>query len=122
VHIEVDILGEPVGKQDQYIAAYGGLSCFDINADGRVRVSPLPLSVDILRDLDEHLLLFFTGYSRRAGEILHDQHKRSAEGDDAMLSRLAETESIGRRIGAALEQGDTTAFGNLMHEHWLTKA
>ena len=121
MHIEVDILGEPVGKQDQYIAAYGGLSCFDINADGRVRVSPLPLSVDILRDLDEHLLLFFTGYSRRAGEILHDQHKRSAEGDDAMLSRLAETESIGRRIGAALEQGDTTAFGNLMHEHWLTK-
>src|SRR5262245_21336629 len=120
-HIEIDILGEPVGKQDQYIAAHGGLSCFEIARDGRVRVSPLPISVDTLRDLEENLLLFFTGYSRRAGQILQQQQTRSEEGDDAMLRRLAETEAIGRRIGAALEQGDTTAFGNLMHEHWLTK-
>jgi D-glycero-alpha-D-manno-heptose-7-phosphate kinase len=83
-------------------------------------VSPLPLSVDILRDLEEHLLCS-SRLLRPAGQILHDQQKRSEEGDDAMLGRLAETESIGRRIGAALEQGDTTAFGNLMHEHWLTK-
>jgi len=120
-HIEIDILSEPVGKQDQYIAAFGGLSCFDIDSDGKVRVSPLPISVDTLRDLEEHLLLFFTGYSRRAGEVLSDQHKRSVEGDEAMLARLAETEAIGRRIGAALEAGDTTAYGALMHEHWLAK-
>jgi D-glycero-alpha-D-manno-heptose-7-phosphate kinase len=120
-HIEIDILREPVGKQDQYIAAYGGLSCFDIDPDGKVRVSPVAISTDTLRDLEEHLLLFFTGYSRRAGEVLSDQHKRSKEGDEAMLSRLADTEAIGRRIGAALEEGDTTAYGNLMHEHWLAK-
>jgi len=120
-HIEIDILSEPVGKQDQYIAAFGGLSCFDIDSDGKVRVSPLPISVDTLRDLEEHLLLFFTGYSRRAGEVLSDQHKRSVDGDEAMLARLAETEAIGRRIGAALEAGDTTAYGALMHEHWLAK-
>jgi D-glycero-alpha-D-manno-heptose-7-phosphate kinase len=120
-HIEIDILHEPVGKQDQYIAAYGGLSCFEIDPDGKVRVSPVAISTDTLRDLEEHLLLFFTGYSRRAGEVLSDQHKRSQEGDEAMLSRLAETEAIGRRIGAALEEGDTTAYGNLMHEHWLAK-
>jgi D-glycero-alpha-D-manno-heptose-7-phosphate kinase len=120
-HIEIDILSEPVGKQDQYIAAFGGLSCFDIASDGRVRVSPLPITTDTLRDLEEHLLLFFTGYSRRAGEVLSDQHKRSEEGDEAMLARLAETEAIGRRIGAALEAGDTTAYGALMHEHWLAK-
>jgi D-glycero-alpha-D-manno-heptose-7-phosphate kinase len=120
-HIEIDILSEPVGKQDQYIAAYGGLSCFEIDPDGRVRVSPVAISTDTLRDLEEHLLLFFTGYSRRAGEVLSDQHKRSQEGDEAMLSRLAETEAIGRRIGAALEDGDTDAYGTLMHEHWLAK-
>ena len=120
-HIEIDILREPVGKQDQYIAAYGGLSCFEIDPDGRVRVSPVAISTDTLRDLEEHLLLFFTGYSRRAGEVLSDQHKRSTEGDEAMLSRLAETEAIGRRIGAALEVGDTAAYGTLMHEHWLAK-
>lgn len=120
-HIEIDVLNEPVGKQDQYIAAYGGLSCFEIDPDGRVRVSPVAISTDTLRDLEEHLLLFFTGYSRRAGEVLSDQHKRSQEGDDAMLSRLAETEAIGRRIGDALEQGDTAAYGSLMHEHWLAK-
>jgi D-glycero-alpha-D-manno-heptose-7-phosphate kinase len=120
-HIEIDLLHEPVGKQDQYIAAYGGLSCFRIEPDGKVRVSPLGIATDTLRDLEEHLLLFFTGYSRRAGEVLSDQHRRSIEGDEAMLSRLAETESIGRRIGQALEEGDTTAYGNLMHEHWVAK-
>ena len=120
-HIEIDLLSEPVGKQDQYIAAFGGLSCFEIASDGRVRVSPLPITTDTLRDLEEHLLLFFTGYSRRAGEVLSDQHRRSEGGDEAMLGRLAETEAIGRRIGAALEAGDTTAYGALMHEHWLAK-
>jgi D-glycero-alpha-D-manno-heptose-7-phosphate kinase len=120
-HIEIDVLSEPVGKQDQYIAAFGGLSCFDIASDGRVRVSPLAITTDTLRDLEEHLLLFFTGYSRRASEVLNDQHKRSEKGDEAMLARLAETEAIGRRIGAALESGDTTSYGALMHEHWMAK-
>jgi D-glycero-alpha-D-manno-heptose-7-phosphate kinase len=120
-HIEIDILNEPVGKQDQYIAAYGGLSCFEIDVDGRVRVSPLPISNDTLHDLEEHLLLFFTGYSRRAGEVLVEQNKRSNRGDQRMLARLAETEAIGRQIGAALEVGDTAEYGALMHEHWLAK-
>jgi D-glycero-alpha-D-manno-heptose-7-phosphate kinase len=120
-HIEIDVLKEPVGKQDQYIAAFGGLSCFDIDVDGQVRLSPLAVSTDTLRDLEEHLLLFFTGYSRRAGEVLSHQDTRSTEGDEAMLSRLAETEAIGRRIGDALQEGDTASYGALMHEHWLAK-
>jgi len=120
-HIEIDLLGEPVGKQDQYIAAFGGLSRFEIATDGTIEASTLGVSTETLRDLEEHLLLFFTGYSRRAGEVLSDQKKRSVEGDDAMLSRLAETEAIGRRIGDALEQGDTETYGSLMHEHWLAK-
>jgi D-glycero-alpha-D-manno-heptose-7-phosphate kinase len=120
-HIEIDVLKEPVGKQDQYIAAFGGLSCFEIDVDGRVRVSPLAITNDTLRDLEENLLLFFTGYSHKAGEVLSEQDKRSSAGDGAMLAKLAETEAIGRRIGAALEVGDTEGYGALMHEHWLSK-
>jgi D-glycero-alpha-D-manno-heptose-7-phosphate kinase len=120
-HIEMDILSEPVGKQDQYIAAYGGISCFEIDVDGRVRVSPLAISNDTLRDLEENLLLFFTGYSHKAGEVLAEQDTRSSAGDEQMLARLAETEAIGRRIGAALEVGYTEEYGALMHAHWTTK-
>ena len=120
-HIEIDVLGEPVGKQDQYIAAFGGLSRFEISPDGTIAASTLGVSDDTLRDLEEHLLLFFTGYSRRAGEVLADQKKRSVEGDEQMLARLAETEAIGRHIGDALERGDTETYGALMHEHWLAK-
>lgn len=120
-HIEMDILNEPVGKQDQYIAAYGGISCFEIDVDGRVRVSPLPISNDTLRDLEENLLLFFTGYSHEAGKVLAEQDERSSAGDEQMLAGLAETEAIGRRIGAALEVGDTEEYGALMHAHWMAK-
>jgi D-glycero-alpha-D-manno-heptose-7-phosphate kinase len=120
-HIEIEVLQEPVGKQDQYIAAHGGLSRFEIDADGRVRVSPLAITNDTLRDLEENLLLFFTGYSHKAGEVLADQDKRSSAGDETMLAQLAETEAIGRRIGAALEVGDTEEYAALMHEHWLAK-
>jgi D-glycero-alpha-D-manno-heptose-7-phosphate kinase len=120
-HVEIDVLGEPVGKQDPYIAAHGGLTCFELDVDGRVEVSPLAVSTATLRDLEEHLLLFFTGYSRRAGEVLSDQDRRTAEGDAAMLARLAETEALGRRIGAALEVGDTADYAALMHQHWLAK-
>jgi D-glycero-alpha-D-manno-heptose-7-phosphate kinase len=120
-HIEIDVLGEPVGKQDQYIAAFGGLSRFEISPDGTVDATTLGVSDATLRDLEEHLLLFFTGYSRRAGEVLSDQKQRSIEGDDTMLRRLAETEAIGRRIGEALEAGETETYGSLMHEHWLAK-
>jgi D-glycero-alpha-D-manno-heptose-7-phosphate kinase len=120
-HIEMDILKEPVGKQDQYITAYGGISCFEFDVDGRVRVSPLTISNDTLRDLEENLLLFFTGYSHKAGEVLAEQDRRSSAGDEAMLAGLAETEAIGRCIGSALEVGDTQEFGALMHGHWLAK-
>ena len=72
-HIEIDLLGEPIGKQDQYIAAYGGISCFNFNPDDTVTARPLALSMPTLFDLEDHLLLFFTGYSRSAGSILSDQ-------------------------------------------------
>lgn len=119
--IEIDRLAQPVGKQDQYIAAFGGLTCFDFDRDGSVRVSPLQLSNDTLHDLEEHLTMFFTGYSRDATSVLEDQQKRSQAGDEAMLQNLHQVKASGHEITKALERGDTIRFAELMHEHWVAK-
>jgi len=119
--IEIETLRQAVGKQDQYIAAYGGLACFEFLQDGEVRVSPLNISNSTLYDLEEHLLMFFTGYSRNASVVLDDQKIRSEMGDPAMLDNLHFIKQLGQCIKLALEQGDTPRFGELMHEHWLHK-
>jgi len=120
-HIEIEVLGEPVGKQDQYIAAFGGLTCFEFHGDDRVSVSPLAISQETLHELEEHLLLFFTGYSRSAGSILSDQRDRSQSGDAEMIENLEETKALGRRIRTALEDGEPEAFGRMLDEHWQRK-
>lgn len=120
-HIEIDVLGNAVGKQDQYIAAFGGLTCFQFNADESVEVSPLAVSSSTMHALEEHLLLFFTGYSRSASDILHDQKKRSEAEDDSMLESLRHADALGRRIKTALENDDLDLFADLMHEHWEYK-
>lgn len=120
-HIEIDRLGEPVGKQDQYIAAYGGITCFTFNKDNSVEAKPLPISMDTQFDLEDNLLLFFTGFSRSAGSILKDQNTRTKQSDDEMLKNLHYVKELGLRSQTALEKGDTTLFGELMHEHWEHK-
>ena len=119
--IEINRLKEPVGKQDQYIAAYGGITCFEIEKQGRVVASPLPLSADTIHDLEDRLLLFFTGYSRSASAILADQKTRSTGNDKAMLANLQSIVEIGRESRMVLERGDTRAFAELMHTHWMRK-
>jgi D-glycero-alpha-D-manno-heptose-7-phosphate kinase len=120
-HIEIDHLGRAVGKQDQYIAAFGGLTRFEFCSDGEVRVSPLRISNETLHDLEERLLLFFTGYARTADSMLQDQKGRSEQGERAMLDNLHMIADIGRRVGEALEHGDSRQFGHLMQEHWEYK-
>jgi D-glycero-alpha-D-manno-heptose-7-phosphate kinase len=119
--IEIERLKEPVGKQDQYIAAYGGLTCFTFCRDGRVEAEPLKLSMDTMFNLEDNLLLFFTGFSRNAGSILADQDRRTVEHDRDMLRNLHDVKELGRRSREALEKGDTMSFGKLMHEHWEQK-
>lgn len=119
--IEINRLGEPIGKQDQYIAAYGGITCFTFHKDGKVSAVPLAISMDTLFDLEDNLLLFFTGFSRSAGSILKDQKTRSQAADPAMLSNLHYVKEIGHRSKEALEKGCPADFGALMHEHWENK-
>jgi len=119
--IEMDILNEPIGKQDQYIAAYGGITCFEFNKDGTVNAYPLPVNMDTLFNLEDNLMLFFTGYARSASAILKDQDTRSKEMDEEMLANLHYTKELGLRSKDALIRGDTSEFGALMHEHWEHK-
>jgi D-glycero-alpha-D-manno-heptose-7-phosphate kinase len=120
-HLEIDLLDRAAGKQDQYIASFGGITCFEIGPDGKVAVSRLEIDPDTTHDLEEHLLMFFTGYSRRAEELLDDQRRRTEAGDESMIDALRAVEEVGRQIRTALEAGDTAAFGQMMHEHWLRK-
>jgi D-glycero-alpha-D-manno-heptose-7-phosphate kinase len=120
-HIEMNLLKEPVGKQDQYIAAYGGITCFDIDKGGQVSVSPLALTNRALHDLEDHLVLFFTGYSRSASSLLADQNTKSQAGDDEMIKNLQFVVELGHQIKKALLAGDNRKFAELMHEHWLHK-
>jgi D-glycero-alpha-D-manno-heptose-7-phosphate kinase len=120
-HIEIDRLLEPIGKQDQYIAAYGGITCFTFNKDDSVTATPLKISMDTLFDLEDNILLFFTGYSRSASGILKDQKLRTQNSDDEMLKNLHFVKALGYRSKDALEAGETVKFGELMHEHWEHK-
>jgi D-glycero-alpha-D-manno-heptose-7-phosphate kinase len=119
--IEMNKLGEPVGKQDQYIAAYGGLTCFAFGKDGRVEAVPLNTDRDTLFDLEDNLLLFFTGFARRASAILKEQHVRSTKNDAGMINNLHYIKDLGLRSKLALEAGKAADFGALMHEHWEHK-
>jgi D-glycero-alpha-D-manno-heptose-7-phosphate kinase len=119
--IEINRLGEPVGKQDQYIAAYGGVTCFTFHPDDTVDARPLRLSTESLHDLEDNLLLFFTGYSRRAATILQDQQTRTQQSDEEIVSHLHYVKDLGLRSQQALEGGDMMLFGDLMHEHWQHK-
>jgi len=120
-HIEIDRLGEPIGKQDQYIAAVGGVTCFTFHKDDKVTATPLDINMDTMFDLEDNLLLFFTGFSRSASGILKDQQVKSQSNDADMLSNLHYVKELGLSSRDALEAGNTVLFGELMHEHWEHK-
>jgi D-glycero-alpha-D-manno-heptose-7-phosphate kinase len=119
--IEIDRLHEPIGKQDQYIAAYGGITCFSFNPDESVEAKPLAISFDTMADLEDNLLLFFTGFARSAGGILKDQNVRSQAGDIGMINNLHYVKELAVRSQEALVGGRVADFGALMHEHWEHK-
>ena len=117
-YIEIERLKEPIGKQDQYIAALGGITCFNFKKDDKVVASPLQIDMNTMFNLEDNLLLFFTGFSRSASGILKDQNDRSQKQDSEMLNNLHYVKDLGYRSKDALEKGNVVLFGELMHEHW----
>jgi D-glycero-alpha-D-manno-heptose-7-phosphate kinase len=121
IEIEMNRLGEPVGKQDQYIAAYGGLTCQEYRPDDTVAVTPLNLTDATVHELRDSLMMFFVGYTRQANALLRDQQQRSEQDDAQMLEGLHFTKELGYEIKSVLEAGRIYCFGELMHQHWLRK-
>ncbi|HTR89356.1 MAG TPA: galactokinase [Solirubrobacteraceae bacterium] len=119
--IEMEVLKEPVGKQDPYVAAHGGICAYTLHPDGAVAVEPLELDQAMLGRLREHLLLFYTGEARSASRVLADQDQRSRAGDEEMLENLHRTKQMGLRSRELLIEGDLEGYAELMHEHWEHK-
>lgn len=120
-HVEMNILKEPTGKQDQYIATYGGITEFEVDKDGNVIAKPLKISDETQIDLEENLLLFFTGFTRSAGSVFKQQDDATKRDDTAMIENLHRVKEIGLASKEALESGNLKKFGELMHDHWLFK-
>jgi D-glycero-alpha-D-manno-heptose-7-phosphate kinase len=119
--IELERLREPIGKQDQYIAAFGGITTFEFMPDETVKVQPLNISKEDLYNLEDNLVLFFTGYSRSASTILKDQDDKSKKDDDEITRNLHFIKDLGKQSQIALERGELRKFGELMNIHWEHK-
>jgi D-glycero-alpha-D-manno-heptose-7-phosphate kinase len=119
--IEIEKLSEPIGKQDQYIAAYGGISMFRFLENGEVKVEPLNLQKDVVEKLENNLLLFYTGNTRSASLLLQDQVRKTLQDDEEMINNLNYIKEIGVMSFEALKSGNLDHFGNLMNEHWEYK-
>jgi|ERR1700682_112701 len=119
--IEIDLAGHPVGKQDQYVAVWGGLNCFEVSPNGDVTVKALKIPSYALEDLEQGLLLFNTGDTRKSELILSQQKQDTEGGNQAVVNSLHKTKELGMAIHESLEAGDLVAFGRLLHLHWINK-
>jgi D-glycero-alpha-D-manno-heptose-7-phosphate kinase len=120
-HIEIDLLKEPVGKQDQYIAAFGGATVFEFNQDDTVSARPVKASDETLDLLEDSLVMVSTGFYRAASQVLKEQDDKSRRNDRAMIDNLHYIKELGYKSLEAIETGELNTFGRLMHEHWQFK-
>jgi len=120
-HIEIDKLNEPVGKQDQYTAAFGGLNSYEFLRDGSVLIKKIKISKEKIKKLKNNLIIFFTGYSRSSYKILQKQDSNTKALNKLMLNNLHQIKKIGLESKKILENGNLNDFGRIMHEHWQYK-
>lgn len=123
-HIAMEKLKEPSGKQDEYIATYGGITSFLAAKDGKIEVNPLfpqKISPEILQELESNLLIFYTGIRRESRSALKIQADATKEGKEEMIKNLHLVKEIGRDIKSALSRADFNEFGKLLDIHWQEK-
>jgi len=119
--LEIDILKEPIGKQDQYVATFGGINCYEIEKDGKVQVRPVNVSAHGVAELESNLLLFYTGMKRDASQILGHQKQQEENGNEHILRTMHEIKKIGYQVRDSLANGDIRTFGELLDVHWCAK-
>lgn len=120
-HVNMDILKEPSGKQDEYIASYGGIMCFEIDKKGAVKSYPLKISEETINNLQNNLLMFYTGITRQSKKVLTKQNEKTASKDKQIIDNLIQTQKIGFEIKKALEKGNVLQFAKLLDQHWFVK-
>ncbi len=119
--IEIDVLKEPIGKQDQYIAAYGGVTAFTFNTDGTVTVEPVPMKAEVRDELESNLLIFYSGVERAASSVLKEQGKTIAANKDDAVQKMHRIKELGYETRRILLSGEIDKYGELLHEHWTNK-
>ncbi len=119
--IEILKLKESIGKQDQYISAFGGITSFTIKKNGIVVAEPLSISNEVIMNLEDNLLLFYTGKSRNAGQILDNQKRKTEMNDEKIINSLHFTKELGLQSKELLEKGEVEKYGQIMHKHWEHK-
>ena len=117
--VEIDILKEPIGKQDQYIAAYGGIKAMWFHRDGTVSIEPLNMSEETFFNLEDNLVLYFTGFERSASKILKEQNDKASDAN--MKANLDQVKQMGLDSKIAFESGDLRKFAEIMKYHWELK-
>lgn len=117
--VEIDLLKEPIGKQDQYAAAYGGLNVIEFHPDGSVNVEPVYLKNEVREALNNNLKLYYIGNQRSASAILAEQKKNTS--DEAKFNALSRMVDLVYELKEALISGDLTSFGEMLHENWMLK-
>jgi D-glycero-alpha-D-manno-heptose-7-phosphate kinase len=120
-HIEIDLLKEPIGKQDQFISAHGGITAFTFNPDGSVQVERVPVRPEVLDDLESNLLIFYSGVERSAASVLAKQGQNIQSNQDSAMERMHRIKALGYETRRILIDGDLDAYGELLHEHWTNK-
>jgi D-glycero-alpha-D-manno-heptose-7-phosphate kinase len=119
--IEIDILKEPIGKQDQFISSYGGITAFDFNRDDSVNVNSIAISHNFLNELEDNMLMFFTGFTRKAGDLLKDQNEKSKTNDKKMLDNLKDVKNIGIQSFDAIKNENLQKLAELFNVQWDLK-
>ena len=120
-HIEMDLLNEPIGKQDQYIAAYGGISALTFNPDGSVDVERLPLRDGVIDELESNLAIYYSGVERAASTVLKEQAATIAQDKDGAVHRMHRIKALGHDTKRILLSGKIDSYGEMLHEHWTNK-
>ncbi len=120
-HLEIEVLKEPIGKQDQYIAAYGGISAMTFQPDGSVTVEPLTLRDEVVDQLESNLVVYYSGVERAASTVLREQAKTITDNTDNALQRMHRIKALGHETKAILLSGKVDTYGEMLHEHWTNK-
>ncbi len=120
-HIEIDVLGGQIGKQDQYIAAYGGITKMEFKTDGYVWVDPLKISKETLYNMEDNICLYYTGYTHTAAEILAEQDNKTKDSNEDMIKNLDYIKELGYQSRDAFESGDLSKFATILNTHWEHK-